>query len=460
MNSALSHFEESHREELELGGNLDTATTKRKLTRAKLERALAEEQEAHRATRRQLELCKLAAAEAEQTKTTGGREGKRSLFGNKSNRRRGGGGAKALAGGPFEGYDQHSDDEIPLSLEERKEEMERSSSEYRNVILMLTEEVENLKNQLSTVTQAFEDHIPLSQLIPLATKGPCGTEDGGTIGPGGVRGANVGSSPGASQPRDADKVRIIAARTIANLAAREERRPDIVGSLAQLLGVLQPNAGDNEKNGNGGGVCNSQLQRLVCAAVANLSIDSKYQGEVVRLGGLEALSHLSRTGRDSQTLRMCAGALANLCANALLKEELTSKGIVETLVGLLKRVSHPDVSAQVARGLANWVVGTDDLGIGRVLDEFATSGGLTTLLKLGGNREADLTVKKQVGTAIYHTLKAFPGMVKKQIDESENGIQPLLEMKKCAEKEVSLLAESCLNIYNSEMEGVVEAAAP
>ena len=58
LNSALSHFEESQREELELSGNdtADTATTKRKLTRAKLERALAEEQEAHRATRRQLEL--------------------------------------------------------------------------------------------------------------------------------------------------------------------------------------------------------------------------------------------------------------------------------------------------------------------------------------------------------------------------------------------------------------------
>ena len=75
LNSALSHFEESHREELQ--GNLDSS--QRKLTRAKLERALAEEQEAHRATRRQLDLYKLAAAESTTKSATksSSKEGKR-----------------------------------------------------------------------------------------------------------------------------------------------------------------------------------------------------------------------------------------------------------------------------------------------------------------------------------------------------------------------------------------------
>lgn len=304
--------------------------------------------------------------------------------------------------------------EIPLSLEERREEMEQSSNEYKNIIVMLSEEIETLKSQLAAVTTAFEDHIPLPQLIPLATKGA------------------------------ASKVRLIAARTIANLAAREERRPDIVGSLPDLLEVLHRDSareqGDEKEDENN--------QRLICAAVANLSIDSNYQAEVVKLGGLNALKQLVEKARDSQTLRMAAGALANLCANALLKDELIGKGVVKTLVKLQERVHHPDVEAQVARGLANWVVSTDGIGIGKALKEFTDSGGLAALLKLGENREADLVVKKQVGTAIYHTFKSFPQTTKEQIDSSPNGLKPLLEMKKCADKEVSELAESSLRLYN------------
>ena len=37
--------------------------------------------------------------------------------------------------------DQSFDDAFSLSLEDKREEMERSSNEYRNIILMLSEEV-------------------------------------------------------------------------------------------------------------------------------------------------------------------------------------------------------------------------------------------------------------------------------------------------------------------------------
>ena len=461
LNSALVHFEESHREEVQ--GTLDSNT--RKLTRAKLERALAEEQEAHRATRRQLELVKLAAAEDrdkllhaqnQNTKTgnsSGGRNtgrennrGSRGFFGRKDKHDRDRDNNDQDGDGfGYEGEGGELGDEIPLSLEERREEMERSSNEYRKIILMLSEEIESLKSQLSAMTQAFEDHIPLDKLITLATSSQQSTD---------------------TQP----KVRLIAARTIVNLAAREERRPDIVGSLPDLLNVLHGRGQLNETNMGGTSTTtspnndsgrshphhpleseNDSVQtRLICAAVANLSIDSKYQGEVVKLGGIDALNQLSEKAGDSQTLRMCAGALANLCANALLKDELIGKGVVQTLVSLQERVQHPDVEAQVARGLANWVVSSDpSLGIGKILEEFTTSGGLSTLLKLGENREADLVVKKQVGTAIYHTFKSFPQMTKEQIVNSPNGLKPLLEMKKCADREVSELAESSLKLFHN-----------
>ena len=106
---------------------------------------------------------------------------------------------------------------------------------------------------------------------------------------------------------------------------------------------------------------------------------------------------------------------------------------------------------QIARGLANWVVSADELRMGLVFEEFATSGGLVTLLKLGGNREADLGVKRQVGAAISHTFKTFPQMTKEHIMGSDNGIKPLLEMKKCADREVSALAESSIKLYNDTM---------
>ena len=115
---------------------------------------------------------------------------------------------------------------------------------------------------MSVLTQAFEDHIQLPSLIELAT----------------------------SDNNTEQKIRAIAAKAIANLAAKKERRGEIVGSLQGLLAVL--NRGTEDENN----------QRLICAAVANLSIDSKYQAQVVKSGGLVALKDLSEKARDSQVL--------------------------------------------------------------------------------------------------------------------------------------------------------------
>ena len=131
--------------------------------------------------------------------------------------------------------------------------------------------------------------------------------------------------------------------------------------------------------------------------------------------------------------------------------ETLKKGIVQVMVDLHSRIQHPDVEARISRGLSNWVVSVDGI-LGRrnrkLMEEFVQHGGLRSLLKLAESREADLTAKKQVGTAIYHTFKELPQLSREEVLGSSNGCKPLLDMKRCADQEVSELAESCLNMYN------------
>ena len=505
LNSALTHFEDAAREELDDGITEAVDPQRRRLTRQRLERALAEEQEAHRATRRQLELCKLTAAEREREwqqwrdskegRARDGKEGKRwgmsrrpwrdspppiSASENAGGRkqdpsiRRNSGGPIATA---HDGdYDGEKEAMLSLSLEEKREEMERSAGEYRNIILMLSEEVETLKSQLSVVTRSFEDHFAPPQLIALATG-----EDGSP--------RNGNSAAKHVQPQ----IRLVAAKTLANLAAREERRPEIARCLPGLLRALHRDGASNKSglgaiNGesrggaiqsrNGGAKAasgtQSDLERLMCATVANLSVDAKYQGEVVRQGGLEVLHALSLEAEDSQTLRMAAGAYANLCANAVLKEDLGRRGVAKAMIEMQRTTKHPDVQAQLARGLCNWVLSNSGGVLGRgvgvpadsskdgateragtsqgrgspFLESFVADGGVACLLRLAESREADLVTKKHVGTALYHTLQEIPETTRRHIAMSPSGIRPLVDMTRCAERTVAKLAEALLELIN------------
>ena len=86
------------------------------------------------------------------------------------------------------------------------------------------------------------------------------------------------------------------------------------------------------------------------------------------------------SAEDPQTLRMVAGALANLCANAGLRDHLDAAGAVQALVQLASTASDPDVRAQVARGVANWVLKSD-----RVREFITDRGGLACLLAMAGS---------------------------------------------------------------------------
>ncbi|KAI3881044.1 hypothetical protein MKW92_010239, partial [Papaver armeniacum] len=74
---------------------------------------------------------------------------------------------------------------------------------------------------------------------------------------------------------------------------------------------------------------------------------------IMSQGGISLLSITASDADDPQTLRMVAGAIANLCGNDKLQTKLRAEGGIKALLGMV-RCAHPDVLAQVARGIANF----------------------------------------------------------------------------------------------------------
>ncbi|XP_047322666.1 kinesin-like protein KIN-UB isoform X2 [Impatiens glandulifera] len=140
---------------------------------------------------------------------------------------------------------------------------------------------------------------------------------------------------------DAD-VRIHAVKVVANLAAEETNQQKIVeaGGLTSLMGLLT--SSDDET-----------IHRVAAGAIANLAMNETNQELIMVQGGVRLLSLTAANARDPQTLRMVAGAIANLCGNDKLQAKLRAEGGLKALLEMVKS-RHPDVLAQVARGIANF----------------------------------------------------------------------------------------------------------
>ncbi|MBA0858554.1 hypothetical protein Goshw_027952, partial [Gossypium schwendimanii] len=143
------------------------------------------------------------------------------------------------------------------------------------------------------------------------------------------------------EAEDAD-VRIHAVKVVANLAAEESNQQKIVeaGGLTSLLLLL----GSSE---------DETIHRVAAGAIANLAMNETNQELIMSEGGIRLLSITAANAEDPQTLRMVAGAIANLCGNDKLQNKLRGEGGIKALLGMVK-CGHPDVLAQVARGIANF----------------------------------------------------------------------------------------------------------
>ncbi|XP_004511636.1 kinesin-like protein KIN-UA [Cicer arietinum] len=137
-------------------------------------------------------------------------------------------------------------------------------------------------------------------------------------------------------------VRIHAVKVVANLAAEETNQGKIVeaGGLTSLLMLLKTTQDET-------------IHRVAAGAIANLAMNETNQELIMAQGGISLLSMTAANAEDPQTLRMIAGAIANLCGNDKLQTELRGEGGIKALLGMV-RCRHPDVHAQVARGIANF----------------------------------------------------------------------------------------------------------
>ncbi|KAJ7557553.1 hypothetical protein O6H91_05G132100 [Diphasiastrum complanatum] len=137
-------------------------------------------------------------------------------------------------------------------------------------------------------------------------------------------------------------VRVHAVKVVANLAAEEANQEKIVeaGGLASLLTLLQSSEDET-------------IRRVAAGAIANLAMNETNQELIMAQGGIGLLARTADDAEDPQTLRMVAGAIANLCGNDKLQIKLREEGGIRALLGMV-RSRHPDVLAQVARGIANF----------------------------------------------------------------------------------------------------------
>ncbi|KAJ7003932.1 kinesin-like protein KIN-UA isoform X1 [Populus alba] len=137
-------------------------------------------------------------------------------------------------------------------------------------------------------------------------------------------------------------VRIHAVKVVANLAAEETNQKKIVeaGGLKSLLMLLRSSEDET-------------IHRVAAGAIANLAMNETNQELIMSQGGIRLLSMTAGGAEDPQTLRMVAGAIANLCGNDKLQMKLRGEGGIKALLGMV-RCRHPDVLAQVARGIANF----------------------------------------------------------------------------------------------------------
>ncbi|XP_027334941.1 kinesin-like protein KIN-UA isoform X2 [Abrus precatorius] len=192
------------------------------------------------------------------------------------------------------------------------------------------------------------------------------------------------------EAQDAD-MRIHAAKVVANLAAEETNQKKIVeaGGLSSLLTLLK-NSEDETTH------------RVAAGAIANLAMNETNQDLIVAQGGINLLSVTAANAEDPQTLRMVAGAIANLCGNYKLQIKLKEEAGIKALLGMV-RCKHPDVHAQVARGIANFAkcesrASTQGTKIGRSL---LIEEGVLPWIVQNANNEVSL-VRRHIELALCH----------------------------------------------------------
>lgn len=222
---------------------------------------------------------------------------------------------------------------------DQREKLEREIAMLQGQLLQLSFEADETRRRLDNGTSKVHVDVD-TQVSQVRTQMDAGSEDKSSI-------AKLFEQVGLQkilsllEAEDAD-VRIHAVKVVANLAAEETNQQKIVeaGGLTSLLHLLRSSEDET-------------IHRVAAGAIANLAMNETNQELIMAQGGVGLLSVTATNAEDPQTLRMIAGAVANLCGNDKLQAKLRGEGGIKALLGMVK-FGHPDVLAQVARGIANF----------------------------------------------------------------------------------------------------------
>ncbi|WOL19251.1 armadillo repeat-containing kinesin-like protein 2 isoform X1 [Canna indica] len=230
---------------------------------------------------------------------------------------------------------------------------------------------------------------------------------------------------------DDHDVRVHAVKVVANLAAEEANQEKIVeaGGLSSLLMLLRSSEDET-------------IRRVAAGAIANLAMNETNQELIMAQGGVGLLSMTAADADDPQTLRMVAGAIANLCGNDKLQTRLSGEGGIKALLGMV-RCGHPDVLAQVARGIANFAkcesrasTQGNKVGVSLLIEDAA----LPWIVK-NANHEAS-PIKRHIELALCH-LAQHEVNAKDMI--SEGALWELVRISRdCTREDIRMLAQRTL----------------
>ncbi|KAI9082692.1 hypothetical protein K1719_035266 [Acacia pycnantha] len=271
----------------------------------------------------------------------------------------------------------------------QKEKLQGDIAILQSQLLQLSIEADETRRQLDRGGSAKDASGPDSLSSQVKQQPPSGNGEKASI-------AKLFEQVGLQrilsllEAEDAD-VRIHAVKVVANLAAEETNQEKIVeaGGLKSLLMLLKSSQDEI-------------VHRVAAGAIANLAMNETNQELIMAQGGISLLSMAATNAEDPQTLRMVAGAIANLCGNDKLQTKLRAEGGIKALLGMI-RCKHPDVHAQIARGIANFAkcesrASTQGMKTGR---SFLIEDGALPWIVQNANNEAS-SIRRHIELALCH----------------------------------------------------------
>ncbi|MQL79345.1 hypothetical protein Taro_011796 [Colocasia esculenta] len=176
------------------------------------------------------------------------------------------------------------------------------------------------------------------------------------------------------------------------------------------------------------------------------------QEQIIHKGGAQLLANIAFKTDDAQTMRVVAGAIANLCGNEKVHSVLKEDGGIKAILAMT-RYGNSDVIAQVARGLANFAK-CESRGIARGWTKgkslLINEGALEWLITMSAT--ASGSTRRHIDLALCHLAQNGDNMPDIM---SSGGIKELFRLSQDTTREdICNLAKKILNLNPTFLAGM------